>query len=118
MLAWIRSNIGSPESPSPTTCYFIEGFQECAYFHAAVNHAEQLEQYEQARGAPLNTIRVHTQVTPRDEWGSRVDQLRKSIPGATADHTTSPFIYEGCDANMRQFIGGYMAFKKRARPSR
>ncbi|KAJ1954318.1 hypothetical protein IWQ62_005785, partial [Dispira parvispora] len=99
-----------PWSPKePTACYHIEGFLECAYFHAAERLANQ-----HGYGTPNSSISVSVRPVPRQEWPARLAELQSLVPHAPSEHTTSPFIYQGCgDSSTFQFVGGYDQFRQR-----
>lgn len=50
----------------------------------------------------------------KERWPKQLEDLRTRIPDAQS-HSTSPFIYEGCDKRDLKFVGGYNEFFELAR---
>ncbi|KAI9596155.1 hypothetical protein BDF19DRAFT_439804 [Syncephalis fuscata] len=94
---------GSKDSATPM-CYHVEGFLECAYFHAAVDTAEQLKK----EGA---VVRVRS-FENREVWLERLQSLQQRVQGAS-EHKTSPMVFKGCREQDWQLVGGYTELKER-----
>ncbi|ORZ22393.1 hypothetical protein BCR42DRAFT_487957 [Absidia repens] len=99
----------SPSSPSDAddvtkkdTCYHIEGFLSCSYFHTATEAADRLS-------VKYPNVKVDVSAYTKQQWPERSSELRKEF---NTQHRTSPFIYEGCSAGQQNVVGGYSEFAK------
>ncbi|KAI8053750.1 hypothetical protein BDF22DRAFT_742723 [Syncephalis plumigaleata] len=105
MFSLFKRPTASPPSDrkSAPPCYHVEGFLDCAYFHAAVNEAEQLEK----NGAVVNVRSFDDRMV----WLERLHSLQERVKGAGM-HTTSPMVFTGCREREWQLIGGYSELKE------
>ncbi|KXS14306.1 hypothetical protein M427DRAFT_57794 [Gonapodya prolifera JEL478] len=123
-----------PPPPAKTVCYNLEGFLNCSYLESASAVARRTIQIEEKRrfggedgkpdqsaGEPgehgiVNVVSTVRQVA-KPEWrANRVAELNKLAPPPSdypkPQHTSSPFIYEGCTPSEYKFIGGASDFVK------
>ncbi|KAI9255461.1 hypothetical protein BY458DRAFT_520065, partial [Sporodiniella umbellata] len=98
----VSSNQGLDEIPQKTQCYHIEGFLTCSYFTTAVEAGERLT-------AKHPNVKMDVSAYIKDQWAERSKELQKEF---NTTHKTSPFIYQGCDSNQMEAVGGYTDFAK------
>ncbi|KAG0763571.1 hypothetical protein G6F60_007498 [Rhizopus arrhizus] len=108
LFSWFQKDNSQPtkgldEIPQKTTCYHIEGFLSCAYFSTAVEVGDRLT-------AKYPNVKVDVSVYIREQWSERARELQNEFK---TSQRTSPFIYEGCDSNQMELIGGYTDFAKK-----
>ncbi|KAG1500868.1 hypothetical protein G6F46_003999 [Rhizopus delemar] len=108
LFSWFQKDSSQPtkgldEIPQKTTCYHIEGFLSCAYFSTAVEVGDRLT-------AKYPNVKVDVSVYIREQWSERARELQNEF---NTSQRTSPFIYEGCDSNQMELIGGYTDFAKK-----
>ncbi|CAO3696019.1 unnamed protein product [Rhizopus stolonifer] len=96
------STQGLDEIPQKTQCYHIEGFLNCAYFSTAVEAGDCLT-------ATNPNVKVDVSAYIKQQWSERANELQEEF---NTTHKTSPFIYQGCDSNQMEMIGGYTDFAK------
>ncbi|KAG2207513.1 uncharacterized protein EV154DRAFT_150541 [Mucor mucedo] len=89
--------------PQKTQCYHIEGFLTCSYFTNAVQMGDRLS-------AKHPNVKVDVSAYIREQWSERSRELQQEFE---TNHGTSPFIYEGCDINNQNMIGGYTDFAEK-----
>ncbi|CAO3656406.1 unnamed protein product [Mucor fragilis] len=91
--------------PEKNQCYHIEGFLTCSYFTNAIRIGDQLT-------AKHPNVKVDVSAYIKEQWSERSKELQQEFK---TNQRTSPFIYEGCDLQNQQLIGGYTDFAKRAK---
>jgi len=85
-------------------CYQVEGFDECRYYHMAINAAKQLEAQEP-------NVSVQYQTIPRQTYAMHLQQKKAILGPVASRHNTCPLITEGCDGQLK-YVGGYTDFAK------
>ncbi|KAL1931253.1 hypothetical protein VTP01DRAFT_10390 [Rhizomucor pusillus] len=112
ILSWLFPSSSSSSNknleediPKKTTCYHIEGFLSCHYFHLATEVADRLS-------AEHSHIKADVSAYIKQQWYERSRELQEEFK---TKHTTSPFIYEGCVAGQQTFVGGYTDFAKKVK---
>ncbi|KAI8391257.1 uncharacterized protein BYT42DRAFT_556191 [Radiomyces spectabilis] len=98
---WLSGN--ADDIPTKTQCYHIEGFLSCVHFQTAVEAADRLT-------AKHANVKVDVNAYVKEQWKERSRELQEEFK---SQHSTSPFIYEGCNINEQAFVGGYSDFAKR-----
>ncbi|GAB5587547.1 hypothetical protein Unana1_02447 [Umbelopsis nana] len=87
-------------------CYYIEGFLSCAYFHAATDIGDRLTD-------KMKDVKIDVNAYMKAQWNDRLNELKQELKAG--NHSTSPFIYEGCSGNDLKFVGGYSDFARLVR---
>ncbi|CAG8710540.1 4132_t:CDS:2 [Gigaspora margarita] len=96
-------------------CYHIEGFINCSYLNSAIDVGNKLKQSKvNSKDRNISTVNVNVSVHEKEKWSDRVKYLQSKISNSN-NHTSSPFIYEGCNPKEYKFIGGYTNFVKLVR---
>ncbi|CAG8807592.1 12946_t:CDS:2, partial [Racocetra persica] len=82
-----------------------EGFLNCSYLNSAIDVGDKLKQSNvNSKDRDIPAVNVNVLIHKKEEKISNSN-----------NHTSSPFIYEGCNPKDYKFIGGYSNFIKLVR---
>ncbi|CAG8620485.1 12784_t:CDS:2 [Cetraspora pellucida] len=96
-------------------CYHIEGFLNCSYLNSAIDVGDKLKQSnDNSKDRDIPAVNVNVLIHKKEEWNDRIRHLQSKFSNSN-NHTSSPFIYEGCNPKEYKYIGGYSNFIKLVR---
>jgi len=91
------------------SCFVVHGYPQCPYYQKAQKLGEAIEKKN-------SRITVEYKEVDREEWKEYLENERKELKEHRAQyHYTCPMVVEGCDDQVKQFVGGYAEFLNQSR---